>query len=114
MATTDPYTLLLKLYSARNVGAIERLLKERALEITMLSESERTAVEKIEADSAIWRKIEDEHGPGAVLDLSDPLTLTVARLRGHVRLLSDEHFDNAERFTASFGTPEGYRTRLQS
>ncbi|MDM9644834.1 hypothetical protein [Rhizobium sp. S163] len=60
MATTDPYKLLLKLYSARNVGAIECLLKERALEIASLSESERTAVEKIKAESASWRQIEDE------------------------------------------------------
>jgi hypothetical protein len=31
-----------------------------------------------------------------VLNLSDPLKRTVAGLRGHVRLRSDEHFDNAD------------------
>ena len=65
MATTDPYTLLLKLYSARNVGAIERLMKERAAEIALLPEDEKAAVGKIEADAASWREIEDEHGRGA-------------------------------------------------
>lgn len=106
MTATDHYRILLHLHSYRNVGAIDRLLREHAEGVGHFDEDKKSQLSRMEKDCTLWRAIETEHGIVAALDLIHPHVKRLIKLRDCLALLPDECYDNAESFSARSFRPE--------
>ncbi|WP_160004722.1 hypothetical protein [Rhizobium sp. 18055] len=95
-----PLESLRRYHEVGNVAVVSDILSESAGFFDQLAGEPAVEVEKIKQDLEQWRKIEGEHGKGAMLNLDHPLNVMLQRLHRVSPIIDEEKFENAARYGA--------------